>query len=79
MRNMNLRVPDGVLERADALIESIQENPDVSAVGPVSRASVLRLALLRGLNALETEQGKKQKAATRGAGRPMKTPGLHPS
>ena len=50
-----IRVPEELVERADALVEAIAADPELSAFGRVTRSSVLRLALLRGLATLEEE------------------------
>jgi len=49
-----LRLPEGTLDRAEALIADIKKHPALQAAR-VSRALVLRLALLRGLDELERE------------------------
>lgn len=61
-----LRVPADVLDRADALIEPLARDPMLRAAGRgVSRAMVLRLAVLRGLDALEAEHGGGRKGKRR--------------
>jgi len=49
-----LRVSPDVVGRADTLVGRINKNPKM-AVGRVTRSSVLKLALLRGLDVLEGE------------------------
>jgi hypothetical protein len=44
-----------VLRRADALRARIARNPNVVPLGQVRQSTVLTLALLRGLDALEHE------------------------
>lgn len=62
-----LRVPDEFNERADALIEPLAKDTQRRAFGRVSRAAVLRLAIAKGLEALEAEYGLQSgKAATSG-------------
>ena len=51
---VGLRLPKDFLKRADALIRPLQST-DVGAAGSLSRAKVLRLAVARGLEALESE------------------------
>ena len=54
-----LRLPAEALARAEALIPALEAEPMLQAVGRgVSRSSVLRLAVLRGLDSLEKEYGK---------------------
>jgi hypothetical protein len=43
------------LQRADALVAKVGSDRDNAGVGKVTRSSVLRLALMRGLDALEKE------------------------
>ena len=51
-----VRLPDELLDRAEALRAAVRATlPELRAVGAVSRATVIRLALLRGLDALERE------------------------
>lgn len=55
-----VKIPLDLLERADALIPAIEARPDLRAYGRASRATVVRLALARGLDALAAEcAGKK--------------------
>ncbi len=50
-----LRLPKVIRDRADALIPSLESNPTIAALGKVTRSKVLRLALVRGLEVLESE------------------------
>ena len=50
-----IRLPAGVVARADALIEPMAADPKLAALGTVTKAVVLRVALVRGLEALEAE------------------------
>jgi hypothetical protein len=52
---VTLRLPKALLVRADALIPLLQENERLLVVGNLSRSVVLRLAVIRGLEALEAE------------------------
>ena len=51
---VSLRLPAGTMDRAEALISELKKHPALQAAR-VSRALVLRLALLRGLDELERE------------------------
>jgi hypothetical protein len=57
---ITIRAPADLVERAEAL-RPILSRTDLRAVGggDVSRGAVLRLALARGLDALEAEHGRK--------------------
>jgi hypothetical protein len=50
---VTLRLPKSLLQRADALIPTLRSNSDIFVVGRLSRSVVLRLAVLRGLEAME--------------------------
>ena len=52
---VTLRLPKTLVERADALIPRLREDNQMIVVGRVSRSIVLRLAVLKGLEALEQE------------------------
>jgi len=52
----SIRMPADFVERADRLAEVIARAPESAAFG-ISRATVLRMALARGLDALEREHG----------------------
>lgn len=52
-------LPTSILERADALKPLVAQAPEFQMIGRVTRNSVLRLAMLKGLVLLEEEyQGK---------------------
>lgn len=59
---LSLRVAEGTKARADALILALRKHPDVIRLGlpNLNRSGVLRLALSRGLEALEAETKKEQ-------------------
>lgn len=59
---VSVRLPKDMLERAEALVASLRQNPDNVLLG-LSRATVLRLALQRGLAVLEEETQSKARAA----------------
>lgn len=50
----SLRLPTGLLERAEALVEPLSALPAYAAE-PLDRSAVLRLAIARGLVLLERE------------------------
>ncbi|MGE0433662.1 MAG: hypothetical protein AB7S36_15505 [Planctomycetota bacterium] len=53
-RSVTLRVSRELLARTDALRKLLERDPEVAGVyGPPSRATLLRLAILRGLEQLE--------------------------
>lgn len=56
----SIRIPDAFLDRAEALIPKLNKLPDFAAIGPVTRHKVLRLAVARGLEALESEMAQKR-------------------
>lgn len=56
---VSIRLPKELLERAEGLVEVLRKNPDNVLLG-LTRATVLRLAILRGLDALEAEKGGKR-------------------
>ena len=58
---VSVRLPRDMLERAEALVASLRQNPDNVLLG-LSRATVLRLALQRGLAVLEEETQSKARA-----------------
>lgn len=58
----SLRLHPDMLERADLLRSLMEEDPEYKAIGRgVSRALVLRVAVLRGLEALEKKYGGAKK------------------
>ena len=50
---VNLRIDYEVLERAGKLIPKLKSNPELNALGRISTSSVIRLAILKGLEILE--------------------------
>ena len=54
-RQVALRLPPDVLRGAAALRPRIAARPDVAVLGRVTATTVLKLALARGLDALEQE------------------------
>lgn len=59
-RTIPLRLPDSIIERADKLKDVMAEVDELAAVGRVARTSVLRLAILKGLEVLEAEHLEKK-------------------
>ena len=51
----SMRLPAEMLQRADDLIESLQQDPTLSMMGKMTRSKVLRLALSEGLKSLEQQ------------------------
>ena len=67
---VTLRLPKSLLQRADALIPTLRSNSEIFVVGRLSRSVVLRLAVLRGLEAMETTTPKTAvKAASKKRGK----------
>lgn len=64
---ITLRLPQSFVDRADALIADLAEDEESLLLGRVSRSIVLRLAVLRGLEALEAQVASRAEA--RGAGK----------
>lgn len=52
---VTLRLPQSLVERADALIDKLRDDDQMLMVGRVSRSIVLRLSVLKGIEALETQ------------------------
>lgn len=64
---IDARLPAELAARADLLVDAVQADPDLrGGVGTVTRATVLRLALTRGLASLEASV-KARKAPRKGA------------
>jgi len=53
---ITLRLPQSLVDRADALIESLALDEEAVLLGRASRSIVLRLALLRGLEQIEAQR-----------------------
>lgn len=54
-KHVPVRIPEALLERAEALRPALASVPELAAMGTVSRAAVIRLAIVRGLASLEAE------------------------
>ncbi len=55
LAHLTLRLPHAHVARLEALVPKIADAPELATVGRVTRSDVLRLAVLRGLAALEEE------------------------
>lgn len=53
---IQVRLPKNVLARVDAFAERLKKDPELEIVGRITRSSVLRLAILRGLEVLEKDR-----------------------
>ncbi len=53
-RALSIRVPQSLIKRLDALIPTVAGDPWHHAASSVSRSDVARVALLRGIEALES-------------------------
>jgi hypothetical protein len=52
---LSVRIPDDLARRLDRLVPKIGKDPNLAALGRVSRSAVVKLALVRGVAALEAE------------------------
>ena len=59
---ITLRLPKSFVDRADSLIAQLAEDEEALLLGRVSRSIVLRLAVLRGLEALESQVAARAEA-----------------
>lgn len=57
-----LRLPPELLEAAEKMLPLVAADPQVAAVGRVTRSSVLRLALAKGLESMQWKYAPKKKA-----------------
>ena len=65
-----VKVPADVAARADALIPDLQADPEIAGMlGRITRASVIRLALVRGLASLEGRASERKRIAGGKAGK----------
>lgn len=65
MGTLTFRPPADLVARADALVPALDADPEIHAHGRVSRSTVIRLALLRGLASLEAEYTTASRKGTR--------------
>jgi len=54
----SVRLPRDFVKRLDALAPRLEKVPTLAALGPLTRSKVLRLALARGIEILESEHGR---------------------
>lgn len=47
-----LRLPAELLDQADAILPRVAADPDVAAIGRITRSSVLRMAMAHGLKSM---------------------------
>jgi hypothetical protein len=59
---ITVRLPQSFVDRADALIANLAKEEESLLLGRVSRSIVLRLAVLRGLEALEAQVARRTEA-----------------
>jgi len=66
---VTIRMPADLLAQADELVDALKADPTLAAVtgGRMSRSAVLRLAVVRGLEALKAQYGPLLLAADGGA------------
>jgi len=60
------RIPANLMARANALVPVLEGVPELAAFGRVTKSAVIRLALFKGLQALEDEYGKPSKTRAKG-------------
>lgn len=58
---IQIRIPEDLLGRADALQVAIAKDPALRAMGRITRTAVLRLAILHGLEVLEQQYSQTSK------------------
>ena len=62
---LNMRLPESMVEQAESLIEFLETEKNfrelIAFGGTPSKSSVLKLAMQKGLDQLETLRGKTQK------------------
>lgn len=56
---LSVRVPPDLLKRADRLVAKLGRDARVTAIGAVSRSTIINLAIVRGLESLEAEYSGK--------------------
>ena len=56
-----LRLPQGLADRADALAEALANDLESQALGRITRAGVLRLAIEHGLDVIEAKRRTRRK------------------
>lgn len=59
-----VKIPADLAARADALVPEIQADPELAGMlGRVTRAAVVRLALVRGMASLEARASERRRTA----------------
>lgn len=58
---ISMRLPTEVLERLDALLQYAEKDPEITIFQKPTRSSMLRLAVLRGVEVLEKQYSKGKK------------------
>ena len=66
MKQLALRIPADAPKRADALLPKLNALPEQRARGVLTRADVIRLALMYGLDLLERSLAQKRARRARG-------------
>jgi len=69
---ITLRLPKSFVDRADSLIAQLAEDEEALLLGRVSRSIVLRLAVLRGLEALEAQVATRAESRAESRSEPKK-------
>ena len=67
--NVTVRVPKDMVDRADALLDALEQDEVLTTFGRVSRNSVFRLAFVKGLHVLEEEYGPPRSGELKKRGR----------
>ena len=63
MKTHPVKVPTALLGRAEALIDRLTAHPELMEWGRVTKTAVVRVALARGLRALEKDLDRREKTA----------------
>ena len=58
---ISLRLPGALLERLEALVPHLVEDPSMGAWGRPTRSVLIRMAIMKGVEALEAQYGVKRK------------------
>lgn len=59
-KQITFRLPAELILRAEALVSAVRADPERGAFGRVSKAAVLRLAIVKGLAVLEAEYRREE-------------------
>lgn len=60
-----IRLPTELIDKAEEMLPRVAPDPEVAAVGRVTRTSVLRMALANGLKTMEWKYGPKSEPPKR--------------